>query len=392
MRLPKIARTLLVGLTFSQCFLGGFEARLVTERVLVLSHVQQGLAKKTGKKKQSSEKPRRDFESWRAEGKRHYKDRDYTSAQRTFIKLVQHNSTHYSDYLLLARSANRAEDYLISSVAYQIYFESKTGRLDRQAKAEHEEVRRHLSGGVDKRKRKAHKARVNEVLLLIKKGEIFGKRGALIALSDIHRERIFDPLLQRAHKKIAQRLLGDREKRLKSALLGDSADKMSLDQYAKGMQRWGRSSWGDIEVANQEILALEAFSMVNRSPKEALKALEKLVKANYKVSPELLRSAQFLVISKLNRHEEVYLMTDGLIGSLEGRLYGESGSQLELERLRVLRAIKGVYGRALKKEEANESLTQALLTTPSKIKALLKREASRGRMLPKVPPAQDSQQ
>ena len=132
--------------------------------------------------------------------------------------------------------------------------------------------------------------------------------------------------------------------------------------------------------------------MVNRSPKEALKALEKLVKANYKVSPELLRSAQFLVISKLNRHEEVYLMTDGLIGSLEGRLYGESGSQLELERLRVLRAIKGVYGRALKKEEANESLTQALLTTPSKIKALLKREASRGRMLPKVPPAQDSQQ
>lgn len=312
------------------------------------------------------------YETWREEGKTLYKDRDYQGAVRIFIKLVQHQATSYADYLLLARSANRAEDYLVSSVAYQIYLASKTGKNDRQAKTEHQEVKRQLKGGVDVRKRNAHKARVEEVLHLIKRGELLGDKGAIVALNDLHKDQIFDPLLQRAHQRLEANLFKGTELRLHTALKGTEEERASLDLYLKGIRQWGQSSWGDRSLAEKEALILDAFSMVHRDPEKTLKMIEEITRSGAQPSPHLLRSLQLLALSKLNRHEEVYLMVNGLLSSLEGRLYGDQGTEQEQQRVKRLRAIKGTYGRALKKEDSTDDLVHALLSPSERAKELTK--------------------
>ena len=59
----------------------------------------------------------------RAKGKSLFEQAKFTAAQKTFTKLVQSSSLNPKDYLYLARCANRAKDFMNSSVAYQIYFE-----------------------------------------------------------------------------------------------------------------------------------------------------------------------------------------------------------------------------------------------------------------------------
>ena len=319
-------------------------------------------------KNQSSSIP---LKEWRQKGKTQYKNQDFRGAQKTFIKLVQHNSNASADYLLLARSANRAENYLVASVAYRIYFELAKKKADRRAKDERQEVQKHVEGGVDKRKRKAHKARLEEVLKLIKKDELFGDQGALLALFDIHREGIFDPLLTRAHKQFSKALLRNKELRLRRALTGEANTK-ELEQFAKALDRWGHSSWGNTKLAQREILALNTFATLKATPKQSLEQLGIMVKERYNVPKQLLRSAQFLALIHLDRKREVYLMADGLIRSLEGRSFGEEKANAVNPQVKIYNSIKGVYGRVLGEKEADEALIKALFIPSSSLSSRLK--------------------
>jgi hypothetical protein len=329
---------------------------------------QYGKQSALAQKNQSSSTP---LKEWRLKGKTQYKNQDFRGAQKTFIKLVQHNSNSSTDYLLLARSANRAEDYLVASVAYQIYFELAKRKADRRAKDEREEVQKHVEGGVDKRKRKAHKARLEEVLKLIKKDELFGDQGALLALFDIHREGIFDPLLARAHKQFSKTLLRNKELRLRRALTGE-ANAKELEQFAKALDRWGHSSWGNAKLAQREILALNTFATLKATPKQSLEQIGVMTKERYNVPKPLLRSAQFIALMHLDRNREVFLMADGLIRSLEGRSFGEEEANKINPQIKLYNSIKGIYGRVLGKKEADEALIKALFISSPSLSSRLK--------------------
>ena len=144
---------------------------------------------------------------------------------------------------MLARSANRAEDYVVASVAYKIYFELAKSKGKSQARGEYQEVKKYVSNGMDRRKRKAHKSRCNEVLKLIKSGELFEKSGAYAAIKDLHQEGIFDPSLNRIHKQFRRALLRNQSARLTKVLTGE-VDKRELSLFVKTLSAWGKQSWG----------------------------------------------------------------------------------------------------------------------------------------------------
>ena len=334
-----------------------------------LGHVftsTQAQAKKVQKKRSRTLK----FDTWRDQGKRQYQKGNYRAAKNTFVRLVQHNSRTYEDYLLLARSANRAEDYIVASVAYKIYFELAKSKGKSQARGEYQEVRKYVSNGMDKRKRKAHKSRCNEVIKLIKSGELFENSGAYAAIKDLHQEGIFDPSLNRIHQLFKRALLKKQSKRLAQILTGE-IDKQALSLFVKTLSAWGKQSWGDQELAKQESIALDTFVNLRQSPERGLKQLGELVQDNYELSPSLLRIAQMLTLMGAERHQEVYLMADGLLRSLEAKTNLDERSAQEQRNIRVLQMIKISYGRLLNKVDAREELSRALMTTPANIRARL---------------------
>ncbi len=327
-------------------------------------------AKKRGKRSNTKQSSKLHLETWRDQGKQQYRAGNYRVAKNTFIRLVQHNSRAYSDYLLLARSANRAEDYIVASVAYQIYFELAKSKGKPQARSEYTEVKKYVSNGMDKRKRKAHKSRCNEVLKLIKSGELFEKSGAYAAIKDLHQEGIFDPSLNRIHTQFKKALLAKQSKRLLAALSGNS-DQKELSHFVKTLSAWGKQSWGDQERAKTESIALDTFVNLRKSPEQGMEQLTELVKSNYDLPPKLLRTSQMLALMNAKRHQEVYLMADGLLRSLEAQTTLDERSNKDQKDIQVLQAIKFSYGRLLNKEDNHEVLSQALMSTPAKIKAQL---------------------
>ena len=168
-----------------------------------------------------------------------------------------------------------------------------------------------------------------------------------------------------------------------TALAGTPEERTSLDQYAKGIQSWGRSSWGDQELAQKETSIIDAFAMVHRDPEGALRALSGLSRDKVHVSATLMRSAQLLSVAKLKRYEEVFLMINGMLRSLEGKLYGDQGTEQEVERLKLLRSLKGTFGRLLNREDAKDELVQALIMPSARAQKLTKRAMLKLRSSPK---------
>ena len=287
----------------------------------------------------------------RSEGVDQYNNEQYDKAQRTFTRLVQHFSMSTQDYLKLARAAYYNKDYENSSVAYQIYFELKKSKHSGLQK-EHEEVQQHIKNGSDKRRRKAYRSRIEEVLKLIKEEKLFGKRGSLEALKDVHQSRIFEPRFNRAHKRF-KRLMINRYMQLltqwysleKQLPLKEATTLLEL------LEDWGAQTWGDLDRTKEISEVLKSLINMRRGSMDGLKKLLMI-----KTKDSKIRYAQMIVLSKLNRFEEAYLLADALALQTKGD-----------EHRRFL-MMKSLFAVQSDKPDATDAFVDALLVSPFDLK------------------------
>lgn len=312
-----------------------------------------------------------DLDKLRDEGMKYYEQNNYKLAQKSFIQLVQHQSTSSKDYLSLARAAYYAEDFLVSSVAYQIYFElDKKGRSS-AAQREYSEVKRQLEGGVEIRKRKSHKNRLEDILKLIKEGAIGGERGALSELIAAHKAGIFDPLLDRAHKKLESVLHQSSTPILWRALQGRlSADE--LKERIKLLTQWSEQTWGGRGEVEPEVIALQIIQQLDRQPELALQGLEELNQLTTDIPVEWMKDVQLLALIALGKSEEIYLMTDGMIQNIDGRIQVDDAQKELLKRREVLSVVRASYSMKRKSENVSHHMIDALSSPPRKLTEALK--------------------
>lgn len=290
------------------------------------------------RKKTTSTAPAFDSKEVRNEGKKLYKQRSFKRAKRLFVQLVQHNATSAQDYTYLARSAMRAGDYLVASVAYLIYFELAR-KPKPKLRAEYREAKNHISEGMDKRKLSAHKQRLEEVLKLIKEDELHGSKGAFSAILDLHRDQIFHPLLRRAHQRFRRQLFRENE-RLASQLSKRKAEARELKTHKRTLKRWGERSWGDREAADRALESLQLLSQLESQPESVLDQKQAAELERRGLSKSELRKLQLKALLKLDRRREIYLMADGMTQGV-----GPDTTDIEaLRRLQYLHLLRGVYG------------------------------------------------
>ena len=312
-----------------------------------------------------------DIKSLRDDGLRLYDEKNYRLAQKRFIKLVQHHSNSAKDYLHLARTAYYAEDFLISSVAYQIYFELAKRKPASGTRDEYAEVKRQVQGGVDVRKRKAHRKRLDKILSLIKAKELEGDRGALAELIAAHQASFFDPLFDRAHRRMKKVISGQRDKILRGILSGQVSE---AERKARSelVSKWGQQSWGDPKAAEVETLAIRVFSQLLERPKAALSGLEELAQLKTTLPRDMLRDAQLIVFMNLDREEDVYLLSDGMIRSLETKREVSELNTADKRRLDVLVNIRALYALKIKKDDAQTSVISGLTSGSDRFLRALK--------------------
>jgi hypothetical protein len=349
--------------------------RLILFRLLIVALVCVSTLTLSSSPRQIHAKPARpvsktklDLNALRNQGKALYKKRDYRGAELFFIKLVQHNSTNAKDYTFLARSAMRAQDFPVASVAYLIYFE-----LTRKPKAklrdEYKEVSKNLDKGMDKRKLKAYHNRLEEVLHLIKDHQMSGKKGALAAIDDLHRARIFHPLMNRAHQRFKSQLFEDHERLVSQLLNGDQG---SVATHQKLLKQWGSRSWGDHDQAQRALNTLKALAQIKSRPEVVLTGISELERQGVKLPKDRLRQLQLNALITLNRAEEVYMMADGLIQDASV----DQDSPETQKRLQLLHLLRGIYGQKLTPEARADTLVEMMSIPSPRARRALKLEES----------------
>ena len=318
--------------------------------------------------KRKVSKGKLDLGALRNQGKSLYKQKDYRGAELLFIKLVQHNSTNAKDYTFLARSAMRAQNFVVASVAYLIYFDL-TQRPKAKLRNEYKEASKHINKGMDKRKLKAHHGRLEEVLHLIKDGQLSGDRGALAAINDLHRDKVFHPLMNRAHQRFKSQILKRHEQLVNQLLYGGTPH---LKDHQNLIRRWGSRSWGDYEASQRALNTLKVLSQLKSRPEMVLKGLRDLEQAGVELPKSLLRQLQLSALIALNRADEVYMMADGLIQQVPS----EPNEARAHKRLKLLHLLRGIYGQKLPREARVDKLVEMMSIPSHRARSALKIEGS----------------